>query len=227
MPQLVFNKILTFPLDQFWVKQHGCSSGREGGCGRSPPPPPMLSTLKAIPFQKKKTITLAEFLCMVSIFCIVLPTFVIAGSKEPASCSLHCFLKGLQIQVYLFHAHNRVVWRLRWPYPRGDQRLTSPNTIQSNGAPPSWSASARYFDTCSRRARHTRLAVWSSTAVCCFYVNNGTARGFYYHTEHVHGGRREFHGEVKKTTSSLENCVSEIENGKYWFHSTLESAAVS
>ncbi|CAH3113759.1 unnamed protein product, partial [Porites lobata] len=33
-------------------------------------------------------------------------------------------------------------------------------------------------------------------------------------TEHVHGGRREFHGGVKKTTSSLENCVGEIENGK-------------
>ena len=54
-------------------------------------------------------------------------------SKEPASCSLHCFHEGLQIQVYLFHAHNslRVVWRLRWPYPRGDRRLTSPNTIRA------------------------------------------------------------------------------------------------
>ena len=39
-------------------------------------------------------------------------------SKEPASCSLHCFHEGLQIQVYLFHVHNRVVWRLRWPCPR-------------------------------------------------------------------------------------------------------------
>ena len=47
------------------------------------------------------------------------------------------------------------------------------------------------------------------------YVNNSTARRFYYHTEHVHGGRREFHGRVTKTTSSLENCVGEIENGKY------------
>ena len=37
-------------------------------------------------------------------------------SKELASSSLHCFLKGLQIQVYLFQAHNRVVWR-------GDRRL--------------------------------------------------------------------------------------------------------
>jgi len=33
-------------------------------------------------------------------------------------------------------------------------------------------------------------------------------------TEYVHGGRREFYGGVKKTTSSFENCVSEIENGK-------------
>ena len=50
----------------------------------------------------------------------------------------------------------------------------------------------------------------------CFYVNNSTARRFYYHTEHVHGGRREFHGDrVKKTTSSLETCVGEIENGNY------------
>ena len=42
-----------------------------------------------------------------------------------------------------------------------------------------------------------------------------TARRFFYHTKHVHGGRREFHGGVKKTTPSLENCVGEIENGKY------------
>ena len=34
-------------------------------------------------------------------------------------------------------------------------------------------------------------------------------------TQHVHGGRRESHGGVKKTTSSLENCVGEFENGKY------------
>ena len=71
------------------------------------------------------------------------------------------------------------------------------------------------------------LTVWSSTAVCCFYVNNSIARRFNYHTEHVHGERREFHEGVKKTTSSLENCVHEIENGKYGFHSTLGSAAVS
>ena len=29
--------------------------------------------------------------------------------QEPASCSLHCFHEGLQIQVYLLHAHNRFV----------------------------------------------------------------------------------------------------------------------
>ena len=44
MLQLVFNKILTFPLDQFWVEKHGCSDGREGGWG-------LLFTLKAIPFH--------------------------------------------------------------------------------------------------------------------------------------------------------------------------------
>ena len=31
MLQLVFNKTLTIPLDQFWVEKHGCSGGREGG----------------------------------------------------------------------------------------------------------------------------------------------------------------------------------------------------
>ena len=51
MLQLVFNKILTFPLDQFWVEKHGCSGGREGGWGRAPPPPSLLFTLKEIPFQ--------------------------------------------------------------------------------------------------------------------------------------------------------------------------------
>ena len=34
--QLVFNEILTFPLDQFWVEKHGCG-GR--GVGASTPPP--------------------------------------------------------------------------------------------------------------------------------------------------------------------------------------------
>ena len=38
-------------------------------------------------------------------------------------------------------------------------------------------------------------------------ANNGTTRSFYYPTEHVRGGRREFHEGVKKTTSSLENRV--------------------
>ena len=48
MLQLVFNKILTFPLDQFWVEKHGCGGGREGGWGQAPS---LLFTLKAIPFQ--------------------------------------------------------------------------------------------------------------------------------------------------------------------------------
>ena len=70
MLQLVFNKILTFTLDQFWVEKHGCSGGRKGGgLGASPP---LLFTLKAIPFQAN------SYDCMVSIFCIVLPKIVIA-----------------------------------------------------------------------------------------------------------------------------------------------------
>ena len=149
-------------------------------------------------------------------------------SKEPASCSLHCFHEGWQIQVYLFHTHNRVAWRLRRPYSRGDRRLTPPpNTFWSNVASLQQSALVCYFDTRSRRARRTQLTVWSSTAACCFYDNNSIACRFYYHTEHVHDGRRKVHGGVKKTTSSFENCVSEVKNGKYWFHSTLWSAAVS
>ena len=48
MLQLVFNKILTFPLDQFWVRKHGCGGGREGGVGEAT----LLSTLKAILFQE-------------------------------------------------------------------------------------------------------------------------------------------------------------------------------
>ena len=48
MLQLVFNKILTFPLDQFWVEKHGCGGGREGGWWQEPP---LLFTLKPIPFQ--------------------------------------------------------------------------------------------------------------------------------------------------------------------------------
>ena len=35
--QLVFDKILTFPLDQFWVETHGCGGGREGGWGQASP----------------------------------------------------------------------------------------------------------------------------------------------------------------------------------------------
>ena len=37
MLQLVFNKIVTFPLDQFWVEKHGCGDGREGWWGQAPP----------------------------------------------------------------------------------------------------------------------------------------------------------------------------------------------
>ena len=35
MLQLVFNKILTFALDQFWVEKHGCGGSREGGWGQA------------------------------------------------------------------------------------------------------------------------------------------------------------------------------------------------
>ena len=69
MLQLVFNKILTIPLDKFWFEKHGCSGGREGGWGRTPPPTPFPTTTAAM--------TVAEFVCMVSIFYVVLPKFVI------------------------------------------------------------------------------------------------------------------------------------------------------
>ena len=73
MLQLLFNKILTFPLDQVWVKKHGCGGGREGGWGQAPPPP----RYRQFPF-KQIVMTVAAFVCMVSMFCIVLPQLVIA-----------------------------------------------------------------------------------------------------------------------------------------------------
>ena len=105
MLQPVFNKILKFPLDQFWVEKHGCVCGREGGGGKPPLyylhlrqfpslrgrclegkgklklPFPFLSNAchagQQFPF-KRTAMIVAEFVCMVSIFCIVLPQFVIA-----------------------------------------------------------------------------------------------------------------------------------------------------
>ena len=38
MLQLVFNKILTFPIDQFRVEKHGCGGSRKEGWGRAPLP---------------------------------------------------------------------------------------------------------------------------------------------------------------------------------------------
>ena len=38
MLQLVFNQIITLPLDQLWVEKHGCGGGREGGWGKVPRP---------------------------------------------------------------------------------------------------------------------------------------------------------------------------------------------
>ena len=38
MLQLVFNKILTFPIDQFRVEKHGCGGSRKEGWGRPPSP---------------------------------------------------------------------------------------------------------------------------------------------------------------------------------------------
>ena len=73
MLQLVFNKILTFPIDQFWVEIHSCGDGREVGWGQAPP----TIYIKANSLSSKQ-LTVAEFVCMVSIFCIVLPQFVIA-----------------------------------------------------------------------------------------------------------------------------------------------------
>ena len=39
MLQRVLDKILTFPLDQFWIEKHGCGVGRKEGWGQAPPPP--------------------------------------------------------------------------------------------------------------------------------------------------------------------------------------------
>lgn len=50
-----------------------------------------------------------------------------------------------------------------------------------------------------------KLCGWTEKKKC--KANNGTAHSFYYPTEHVHGGRWEFHGGLKNTTSSLENHV--------------------
>ena len=74
--QLVFSKILTFPYDQFWVEKHGCGGGSKGGWGQAPPSPCYLHQ-RQFPF-KQTAMTVTEFVCMVSIFCIVLPQFVIA-----------------------------------------------------------------------------------------------------------------------------------------------------
>ena len=118
------------------------------------------------------------------------------------------YSRRVTIQVYLFHAHTRVVWRsLKITLTQSKRRST---TYFSQHY--SLKRSPRHSDTRSRRAGRTRLTVWSSTAVCCFYINNSNPRRFYYHTEYVHGEKRESHGGVKKTTSSLENCVGEIEN---------------
>ena len=145
-------------------------------------------------------------------------------SKEP--CSLHCIHEGLQSKFTYFIRIIESFEDYVDPIQEAIDDLLLP-TLSGEREP--FPSDLRQLVTLprSRRARRTRLTVWSPTAVCCFYVNKSTARRFYYHIQHVHGGRREFHGRVKKTTSSLENCVGEIENGKYWFHSTLGSAAVS
>ena len=54
------------------------------------------------------------------------------------------------------------------------------------------------------------------------YVNNSTAQSMF-----MVAGENSTEELQRRTTWSLENCVSEIVNGKYWFHSTLGTAAVS
>ena len=39
MLQMVFNEIVTFPPDQFWVEKHSCGGSAEDGWGRAPTPP--------------------------------------------------------------------------------------------------------------------------------------------------------------------------------------------
>ena len=50
--QLVFNKILTFPLDQFWVEKHGCGGGRKGGWGQAPPSPAICIKGNSLPSKQ-------------------------------------------------------------------------------------------------------------------------------------------------------------------------------
>ena len=54
MLQLVFNKIFTFPLDQFWVEKHGCGGGREGVWGKAPPSPPPAIYIKGNSLSSKQ-----------------------------------------------------------------------------------------------------------------------------------------------------------------------------
>ena len=49
----------------------------------------------------------------------------------------------------------------------------------------------------------------ASTLITAQHVDSITTQSMF-----MVGGEK-FHGGVKKTTQSLENCVSEIENGKY------------
>ena len=69
MLQLVFNKILTIPLDQFGLRNMTAVVVGKGVGGDPPPPPPFPTTTAAM--------TVPEFVYMVSIFYIVFPKFVI------------------------------------------------------------------------------------------------------------------------------------------------------
>lgn len=147
------------------------------------------------------------------------------GSMERASCSLHCFLarrltclslpiscvqwSRLKLTLTLFKRPSKIYCSQRYSV-----KLTPSLEI----------CVSLLFWHPLKGTRPTWLTVWSwsSTAVCCVHDNNSIACRFYYLTGHVRGS----YGGVKKT-SSFETCVSEIKNGKSWFHSTLGSAAVS
>ena len=59
--------------------------------------------------------------------------------------------------------------------------------------------------------KHLLYKLWGWTEQKC-KANNGTVRSFYYPTEHVHGGRWEFHGGVK---SNSPGKWSKVGNEKF------------
>ena len=139
----------------------------------------------------------------------------ICDSKEPGSCSLHCFHERLQIQVNLFHADNRVVWGLRWPNPRGDRRLTSPNTIRSNGALVTLTPAQGGLGVPDLRFEAPQQFA-ASTSITATHVDSIT-------TQSMSMEKSENPTEELKRQHQALKTVS-VKSRMYWFHYTLGSA---